>query len=574
MLAVGIDDRRSKRVSKKLAQNAEEQIKSQLEQLQEREEHMRQKYPDGTKVLRAFLEPKDDGDYWYEGTVTRCWWNNEENENNYKILYEDNDGEDVEEVKMKFLAEDYERKDILRADEKRKREARLAEWTSGQAKKPKLMPKVVATRAVHTPAKRLEKLISAVTPEATLVRTDISSLWNLVKPVNGIPVTPDLITHAAKLEPPTKLLPQELHSYIPNMVEFYILLLERQKIFLGAKTTDPIIQRNHFCNNYRELDRGTCFLRNEILKLKDDLQNTNNWPISQVDWTEQVLAMVYYYRLSNRLEVFVDKNNPVNGIPRLGEFGKFVKYFWGRKESGRTCFTNAHQTTCALYYNNWCKDLPAKIGGLSEAIVELGPDLKAICTLLKRNLNGVGDFNSWQVACDLVEAGCVNLEGEDKYTLLGPGAEAGLRDIFGPKFAKAAPQQLAVYLCDNIDYCLDLVGEKFPLWKDQPMNLKVIEHALCEFQKYVSSDGGKPSGKSRFYHSQAHTMDAKRCQECSKVKSIEASQDWNRCDTCRAEFCIVCCNAGHCEQFFSDSDSSNFWKQCKRCVALDNIRFS
>jgi hypothetical protein len=60
--------------------------------------------------------------------------------------------------------------------------------------------------------------------------------------------------------------------------EFLKYVVERQRIwhkrFVLKEpfpwTKDPILQKFHFCNNYRELDKGTVYLINELTPYQND----------------------------------------------------------------------------------------------------------------------------------------------------------------------------------------------------------------------------------------------------------------------------------------------------------------
>lgn len=503
----------------------------------------------------------------------------EENQYQYRIKYEDDDSEDLGENIMRPLINKFNKR---QREQKRQRENKNK--AKKQPKKKQRISKKNSKKSNTTAKTEIGKYrVSEFNARGH------SLLWTVTE------CTPEIVKTKVKTKPPPpSKLPDDLHEYIPNMIEFYLLLLERQRMFLGKqvdKDENWIMAEQHFCNNYRELDRGTAYFRSEILKLKDDLEKENTLPtMSQADWTEQVLTMAYYYRLSNRLESFTSAENPAAGIPRLGRFNNaFVKYVRSlQTDRGAAFFTNAHQTTNYDRYIESCKAVSAGkkktiIRSLAERIVEARDDMKSICSVLSE-LPLVATFNSWQIASDLEEAGCIPLDGKDIFTMLGPGADAGLTDIFGGIVGHDhSALQLTIYLRDNIDYCLGLVGEEFPLWKGKPITLKVVEHALCEFNKFKRLE---TEGSSlRKFVSRSH-CNTKLCQSCcvAKPASESTKQDTNpptsliRCDTCRDEFCIPCSDAGHCSLTYYNSSNGNdtwknVWKQCQRCRELEKMSF-
>jgi len=414
-----------------------------------------------------------------------------------------------------------------------------------------------------------------------------SALWDQVS------ITRNEVVQKVAENPP-KHIPKTLHAFIPNMVEFYLYLWERQYLFLGKdrSTCSPPFRNRHFCNNYRELDRGTGYLRSELLRLKDDLASQGKWPLTRSEWTAQVLGMAYHYRLCNRLSSFSPdpsaplpkgiRANPVGGIPRVGEFNAaFVEYVQDFETTGYTFFTNAHQSIKFGEYIAFCKQATESntIPSLAEKIVNACPSMFEICNLLLK-LEGVGEFQAWQLACDLEEAGCLDLQGKDEYTKLGPGAKSGLNNIFGLSIAGGGNYtslELARILRNNLNYGLGLVDESFPLWKEKPITLKVIEHALCEISKYLRINFGK---SLRSYRTR-NQYDSKRCQQCSRAKSMD-TKGWICCHSCRNEYCAKCCKEGHCQQTLIAINRNsknaniypNLWNHCARCDSLDNCAFT
>ena len=203
-------------------------------------------------------------------------------------------------------------------------------------------------------------------------------------------------------------------------------------------------------------------------------------------------------------------------------------------------------------------------------------DMEMVCNHL-RKLPGLGSFTSWQIACDLEEACCFGpkvkpnenglfepVELEDVYCVLGPGAEKGLRKIFGEEIFGSIDRKdlmgLAIHVRDIMDYCLGLVGQKFPHWRNRKVNLKVIEHALCEYQKFTEIEAGYVAGQRR-WHSRAEMDTRKEC--CDGQRMI-------RCDTCHDIVCEGCQR----DKFQSIKALDGFgWNCCRRCHALDQLEF-
>ena len=376
-----------------------------------------------------------------------------------------------------------------------------------------------------------------------------------------------------------KHLPSDLSIFLPRIVEFSLYMYERQCIFNGKETKNPVLQKFHFCNNYRECDRGTAYFRSQILHLHEDLTrrvetgktNTDTnashvaatATLSRKNWMEQVLFMSYVYRMCNRIESFTNVANPAGGIPRLGQFdGTFADYVLSFKNgnsvnsssSSNTSkvnrkapfFTQAHQTTNFTRYIEWCSTSDQSISKLSEEIIQAGNNLQSICGLISKSLSGVRDFFSWQIVCDLEESRCFGDSLRDDFCILGPGAKSGLNDIFGTDSnirTKYSPLQLCSFLRDCLDPCLQLVGlTKMPLWRNRPCTLKIIEHALCEMNKFYRLDTN--SSNLRTWKSRSWMDINHPCMMCGSKAKGEV-----RCDSCHTMFCSTCTKSWQCTSF-------------------------
>jgi hypothetical protein len=143
--------------------------------------------------------------------------------------------------------------------------------------------------------------------------------------------------------------------------------------------------------------------------------------------------------------------------------------------------------------------------------------------------------------------------------LLGPGAKKGLLKIFGNEYSMVNSSQLALYLLHNIDYCLSLVGKQFPLWKNKKVTIKVIEHALCEYQKFEALDAGNVAGQ-RKRRSRVARDKRDHCPSCNGPPTKKMV----RCDTCHLIVCGACGN----DQFQYCSGSKT-GSTCKHCHSLE-----
>jgi hypothetical protein len=210
-----------------------------------------------------------------------------------------------------------------------------------------------------------------------------------------------------------------------NMADFYLFCRERQSIWQRRAMGKPkpwskneILNTNHFCNIYRELDRGTAFFRAKLLDLQQQqslLKKKKN--LSQ--WTHHVLWMSYCYRQVNRVDSLQE-----TGLPQENNLKVFFRTMDKFRKTGSSFFTSAHQTT---QYESLKRYLKATEGNL-QPFVDLicSPDrtLRDIHRKLLK-LMGIGSFLAWQIMCDLQEAGCI--EFDNIFCEMGPGAKGKFR---------------------------------------------------------------------------------------------------------------------------------------------------
>jgi hypothetical protein len=355
----------------------------------------------------------------------------------------------------------------------------------------------------------------------TTKKTSTSDLWTLT-PVDMNQVAEKVVM----------LLPSKLRHAALNVAHMFLFVHERQSSWARRQSGEdpwsefPVFRENFFCNNYRELDRGTCYFRAQVLQL--DYSSC-----SRAEFLPQVLWKSYLYRQVNRLESF----SRFGGIPSREEWPKFVTHMCNCQERGMSFFTAAHQTTSHSKLVRYVQEtLKCK---LLEKITPtlLGTDLQAIVKALG-TLHGCGPFLSWQIACDLMESQCLTVDTES-YCELGPGARNGLNALFGTS-AKQFDQLDLLRLLTNIqEHVYGCLSLRFPKWDNRWLTLKNMEHVLCEYSKFVRICEGSDR-KARTYRSRALVHAALLCHSCGKNDENEAFS----CNTCLGAYCHDCSKAG------------------------------
>lgn len=285
-------------------------------------------------------------------------------------------------------------------------------------------------------------------------------------------------------------------------------------------------------------------LKNLVLALEStDGPSSTNSNNAAVSYVSEVLFMVICFRLINRIETF----DILNGIPRIKDWKSFVKKLENlQKKQNFKIFTCAHQvmgfrrfvSTINSLLRNDCAVLLKLENNLQIPI--RNKDLEGVTRSLQK-IENIGPFFAWQITCDLLQSNILGDCHEHGYTLFGPGAKNGLRYIF-PK------------TCDELEICKFLVQNQSRLFDclqldfksvagERRLTLKVIEHTLCEFQKYVVSyeNAHKLQQISlRNYYYTAPKSHGDYCNTCysSSLKGESTNMEHHTVNTM---VCIDCC---------------------------------
>jgi alpha-glutamyl/putrescinyl thymine pyrophosphorylase clade 1 len=283
---------------------------------------------------------------------------------------------------------------------------------------------------------------------------------------------------------------------------------------------DPVLARYHFCNVFRECDAGTCYFQ-QFRARKTEFRGREQTTVGGRDWREVLLWQACLYRPVNRVstfEAFRRDQSPGSPFCDVGE-GREWWLKWVRARFGRErVFTGRHLNRGLDSYEQTVRYLEGRdrTGAplrRTAAAVYSAPTLKAAVKALQ-TVPGVGAFFGWQIACDLVESGA--LADDPAWAQLGPGAKRGAKlvqaGVVTPLAPAAAPLAVAKWIVDSQQFHVDqLVGEVLrrasgprgeevsrfgvgPLgWYRYPVTLKDVEHALCEYVRYVNAREGKPS---------------------------------------------------------------------------------
>jgi hypothetical protein len=269
---------------------------------------------------------------------------------------------------------------------------------------------------------------------------------------------------------------------------FWYWICERHEIFLRRQrgepkpwTTDPIFQNYKFTNPFRENDRGTVWLREHFL--------TPHRSVAHDILNLELLAFnIGWYRMFNWWGTGEALGWQTNWNP--GAVRKRLEERLGEKKQ---VFTGAH-----IVYSRpglpkidaivqVCTDLWNLRGSVSKTAREQR-SLQAVFNVLT-TVDSVGGFMAYEMVTDMRHTHLLG-DATDILTWAnpGPGAQRGLQRLGMPHTTRNANASME-----------ELLGRaQASLPADFPkLEMRDIEHSLCEFDKYcrVVSGEGEPRAK-------------------------------------------------------------------------------
>lgn len=282
-------------------------------------------------------------------------------------------------------------------------------------------------------------------------------------------------------------------------------------------TDDPILQQYKFTNVIRDLDKLSIYERKHILNKIDEIQD--NWCENKIlKWKQSILLNIMIFRLWVKIDTyevhgFIDLSNP------------FWKDNWNtakqqlleRREKGISNFTAAYYVN-DLHIAN--PDRSTRNNKTQNAICLVEYWMNHIDEIYdwgivqSRNmreqldyfqtLRCVGAFTAYEWCCSIAEITryCKNHLvnwTQDNDTNVGPGAQRGINWIF-KNTGGLTDYQCILWLRSIWKQELQKRGtydrfvSQLPKEMNGDIDLRVIEHCLCETQKYnkALTETGRP----------------------------------------------------------------------------------
>ena len=265
--------------------------------------------------------------------------------------------------------------------------------------------------------------------------------------------------------------------------EFLYTAKERHRIYRAKEqglnrpwTEDPVLQNFFFCNLFRQYDKCSKWIIDNIVPFK-------RWDL------------LILYRFISTYETFVAIKE--YGIPLDSMVGvREVLREW--KSEGKTLFSSCFIRNPRIP-GGWTEtyNVPfilteeIKKNGELEEVLSHG-SLELTVDFLSQ-FPGTAGFMGYEYACDFVYAGLLDPKDEMYWANMGPGARKGMSWL--------------VYNHPDVmiheDDWLHLARELLPIMKKyiekefvlEKVTMREVEHWLCEFQKYkkyqLSMTGGR-----------------------------------------------------------------------------------
>lgn len=293
----------------------------------------------------------------------------------------------------------------------------------------------------------------------------------------------------------------------------HTIYLHRQEGLPRPWTDDKILDTYRFTNVYRELDRTTIWIREHI---RDPIDESTSYLCHNLP--AMVLARWFNRVETLRFLMEAESYGPLDFAGDLVSVNSLVEMERALREHHRPPWvTGAYIIKTPdgmdkLRGIMWCMEqfLTKKAIVPNDYVAVDWVDMAARClggrVSLKqawgwlRQFPYMGDFMAYEVITDLRHTALLrNADDIMSWANPGPGAKRGLNRVLG--LFKDAPRPVTAVV-EGMGELLQL-SRDLRFWPDQhgwpPLEMRDIEHTLCEFDKYerVRTGEGRPRGVYR-----------------------------------------------------------------------------
>lgn len=305
---------------------------------------------------------------------------------------------------------------------------------------------------------------------------------------------------------------------------FWKFIYDRLKIYYkrvvlqqpAPWTDDPIFNTYRFTNICRDMDKLTIYERKNILSKLDE-------PVVDLETRKKsVMFNIMLFRTFVKVETyesigFIDFSD--ENWRKQWELGKQA-VLWRRNNNLRN-FTGSfmvntlkgcnpdestrnNQSLNALCMCDWFLD---NIDEVYNNVIKKPKNMKEQLEYLV-TLKGIGSFTAYEFACSFAMAGryCKNVLvpwSQDSYTSIGPGSSGGIDWVF-KSLGNLSKIEAIIYLrsiwrneMKRLGYYEEFI-KMLPEVLENDLDLRIIEHCLCESHKYHKLSTKTGRTKQRF----------------------------------------------------------------------------
>ena len=263
---------------------------------------------------------------------------------------------------------------------------------------------------------------------------------------------------------------------------FWYFINERHQVYLNKRqglpkpwTIDPILQKWKFCNVFRRLDRTTVWFLENFLKSDDD---------------PAIIAFnCCWFRMFNRIETGKVlgwrqswDSRQVYDVLSAVKYPVFTGAYIVHSEPGEAKLDSIIQVCAELW--RLCTDDDSLV-----ALIRESNSMEATWQALQV-VRHVGPFLAYEMVCDMrytkLLRGAVDAMA---WANVGPGARRGLMRLGMPAGSKTGIESMK----DLLERSPQNLRSNVP-----PLEMREIEHVLCEVDKYCRVKFGEGHPRSTY----------------------------------------------------------------------------
>jgi len=289
---------------------------------------------------------------------------------------------------------------------------------------------------------------------------------------------------------------QGLYRFLAYMGKRHSIYLMRQEGAVAPWTSDPILKEFRFCNVYRELDTVTIWIRDHI---REPFANH-----------QHLWFMLCIARRINHPPTLAELIADKKAWPGSGawDWARTAKILDDRTARGEQVYTGAYMITAETGPEHIGKTKSvttarSNLLPLWRKAQEIEPQLHGTLQEAYEAILGQGfawgPFMTYEVVSDLRHTRYLkNAKDISTWANAGPGALRGLNRLHGRPVKSGLTESMALsemrQLLNDVVKQWPRASKKYPR-----LEMREIEHTLCEFDKYerVRLGEGRPRSK---YH--------------------------------------------------------------------------